>query len=147
MLVLPIPSRKGTQLRLVNSPPFSLQIHWRQIRLRRHLVLNSGVLTILTFPGYSIMSSSNKEDQISLEEFKSSSPGDLSPLAFVQWRAGAPYDKERLHRAYVAIFTQAKTSPFLEIRRDGEEMERLWKNKGTSLQDHWATKSLTKQRV
>ncbi|KAF9197299.1 hypothetical protein BGZ49_002330 [Haplosporangium sp. Z 27] len=93
------------------------------------------------------MSRSKTNNRISLEEFKSGSPGDLSPLAFVRWRAGAPQEKEKLHRAYVSLFTEAKTSPFPKIRTDGEEMERLWNNKGTSLQDYWATKSLIKLRT
>ncbi|KAF9134451.1 hypothetical protein BGX30_011927, partial [Mortierella sp. GBA39] len=84
--------------------------------------------------------------QFTLEDFKSASPDDLSPAAFLQWMDGTFKDKAKLHLAYVSLYSQAKTSPIPEIRKDGKEMERMWKDRGTSLDNYWASKSLKKLR-
>ncbi|KAG0360861.1 hypothetical protein BGZ54_009339 [Gamsiella multidivaricata] len=90
------------------------------------------------------MSMSMKSQQFTLEEFKSASPDDLSPAAFLQWIDGTFKDKEKLHLAYVSLYSQAKKSPVPEIRKDGKEMQRMWKDRGTSLDNYWVAKSLKK---
>ncbi|KAI7831378.1 hypothetical protein BC939DRAFT_472952 [Gamsiella multidivaricata] len=84
------------------------------------------------------MSMSMKSQQFTLEEFKSASPDDLSPAAFLQWIDGTFKDKEKLHLAYVSLYSQAKKSPVPEIRKDGKEMQRMWKDRGTSLDNYWS---------
>ncbi|KAG0341760.1 hypothetical protein BG004_005918 [Podila humilis] len=92
------------------------------------------------------MSVSLKGQRFTLEEFKSFSPDDLSPAAFLQWTDGTLKDKEKLHLAYVSLFSQAKKSHIPETQKDGKTMERMWKDRGTSLDSYWTAKTLKKLR-
>ncbi|KAK3829709.1 MAG: hypothetical protein J3R72DRAFT_456721 [Linnemannia gamsii] len=94
----------------------------------------------------SIMSISLNGRQHTLEDFKAFSPDDLSPVAFFSWTQGTSEDKEKLHLAYVSLYTQAKRSPVPKIRKAGLKMERMWRGGKPTVDSYWDTKSLKKLR-
>ncbi|KAG0370262.1 hypothetical protein BGX24_002070 [Mortierella sp. AD032] len=92
------------------------------------------------------MSISLNGRQHTLEDFKAFSPDDLSPVAFFSWTQGTSEDKEKLHLAYVSLYTQAKRSPVPKIRKTGLKMERMWRGGKPTVDSYWDTKSLKKLR-
>ncbi|KAF9369465.1 hypothetical protein BGX21_005950 [Mortierella sp. AD011] len=82
----------------------------------------------------------------SLEDFKAASPNDLGPVAFLNWINGSFNEKEKLHLAYVSLYTQAQKSSVPEIQMNGKEMERMWKGRDDSVDNYWQAKTLKKLR-